>query len=178
MSNFYMGQIMMTGFGYAQRNFALCNGASLSVSQNQALFSLLGTTYGGDGIQTFALPDLRGRTPAGGFNSVDGAWQPSPYPWGAIGGVETVSLTGDQNGPHTHGLTATTDVAVSPYVDGAQVFAQASGTGQLYGAAQALIPLSANPTSVAGSGAPHPNMQPYQVINFNIALSGIYPSRS
>ncbi|WP_428152140.1 phage tail protein [Brevundimonas sp.] len=178
MSDFFMGQVMMTGFGYAPRNFAQCNGALLSISQNSALFTLLGVTYGGDGVTTFALPDLRGRTPAGGgFNSVDPAWQPPSYAWGQIGGVETVSLTGDQNGPHTHGMTATTAVGTSAFLDGQQVLAQASGSGQLYGAPQALIPLSANPTSVAGNGSPHDNMQPYQVINFNIALYGIYPSR-
>ena len=178
MAEYFMGQVMMTGFGYAQKNFAACNGGLLNVSQNAALYSLLGITFGGNGTQTFGLPDLRSRTPVGGFVSQDGSWQPTPYVWGQIGGVESVSLTGNQNGPHTHGMSATTDPGVSAILDGPQLFATNSGTGMLYGTAQPFIPLGGGPTSMAGSGAPHDNMQPYEAINFNIALVGIYPSRS
>lgn len=178
MSDFYMGQVMMTGFGYAQKYFARCDGATLSVGQNQALFSLLGVAFGGDGVQTFLLPDLRGRSPAGAVVSTDSSWQPPVYPWGVVGGVEQVSLTSNQNGPHTHGLTATTDAGVSTLVDGPYVLAQAASPGLLYGGPQNLVPLGGGPSSIAGGGAPHDNMQPYEVINFNIALSGIYPSRS
>jgi microcystin-dependent protein len=179
MSDYFMGQIMMTGFPFAPRSFAQCNGALLAISQNSALYSLLGTVYGGDGRTTFGLPDLRGRTPiGGGFSSADASWQPPTAPLGAIGGVETVALTPDQNGPHTHGFTATQEEAISGYLEGNQTLAQATNGATIYGAPTNLVPLSGGPSSIAGAGAPHANMQPFSVINFNIALSGYYPSRS
>ncbi len=177
MSDFYMGQVVMTGFGFPPKYFAQCNGALFAVSQNQALFSLLGTTFGGDGQTTFQLPDLRGRSPAGGGGSVDPAWQPPSHPWGMIAGVEQVSLAEAQNGPHTHAMTATSTEGIGTFVDGPYVLAGASAPGLAYGTATALLPLQGGPSSVAGGGSPHPNMQPYVVINFNIALTGIFPSR-
>lgn len=178
MSEFYMGQVMMTGFGFAQKYFAKCDGALLAVSQNQALFSLLGTSFGGDGQLTFQLPDLRGRSPVGAGGSVDPAWQPPAHPPGLIDGVEQVTLMAANNGPHTHAMTATTAEGAGTFVDGPYVLAAASTPGLPYGTATALLPLAGGPSSMAGSGGSHPNMQPYAVINFNIALSGIYPSRS
>lgn len=179
MSDFYMGQVMMTGFAFAQKSFAQCNGGILAISQNSALFSLLGITYGGDGQRTFALPDLRGRTPiGGGFNSLDGSWQPPTTPLGAIGGVETVSLTPDQNGPHTHPFTGTEAEGVSTFLEGNELLGKVTNGATLYGPPTNLVPLGGGPSTTAGSSAPHPNMQPYSVINFNIALYGIYPSRS
>ena len=177
MADFFMGQIMMTGFGYAPKYFASCNGGLVGIAQNQALFSLLGITYGGDGIQTFGLPDLRGRSPAGAVVSQNAGWQPTPYFWGQIGGVETVSLTGDQNGPPTHGMTATTEQAGNYYLKGSEVFAAVTSPGALYGNSQPFIPLGGGPTTIAGAGAPHDNVQPFQAINFNIAMTGTYPSR-
>jgi microcystin-dependent protein len=179
MADYFMGQVMMTAFPFAQRNFAACNGALLPITQNSALFSLLGVTYGGDGVRTFMLPDLRGRTPiGGGFSSFDPAWQPPAAPLGVIGGTETVSLTPDQNGAHTHGLTATQEIATSAYVDGNMVLAQASPGATIYGDPASLIPLGGGPCSTAGAGTPHTNMQPYSVINFNIAMYGAFPSRN
>ncbi|MGA1799988.1 tail fiber protein [Sphingomonas sp. 4RDLI-65] len=178
MSEFFMGQVMMTGFGFAQKYFARCDGAIMAVQQNQALFSLLGATFGGDGRQTFALPDLRGRSPAGAGPSADPGWQPSVYPWGAPGGVEQVSLTMAENGPHTHAMTATTDPGIGTFVDGPYVLAQASIPALTYAAPDTLVPLGGGPSTIAGGGQPHGNMQPYAVINFAIALSGVFPSRS
>lgn len=178
MSDFFLGQIMMTGFGYAPNQFAQSDGSLLLISQNSALYALLGNSYGGDGVRTFALPDLRGRTPAGAFASADPAWQPSPYPLGTIAGVQQVALTPDQNPPHTHLVTATSDPGTSGYLEGAQVLAQTSGDATLYGSAQTLVPLAGAPSGMAGLGSAHDNMQPFQVINFNIATSGIFPSRS
>ncbi|TXC72645.1 phage tail protein [Sphingomonas ginsenosidivorax] len=179
MSDYFMGQIMMTGFPFAQRGFAQCNGALLAIRQNSALFSLLGIAYGGDGQATFALPDLRSRTPTGGgFSSADGGWQPPTMPLGAIGGVETVTLMPDQIPRHSHGLAATSDQATTSFLEGNELLAQTTNGATLYGAPSNLVPLGGGPSSMTGSGAPHPNMQPYSVINFNIALSGIFPSRS
>lgn len=179
MSDYFMGQVMMTGFAFAQRNFAQCNGAFLSVSQNSALFSLLGTVYGGDGQVTFCLPDLRGRTPiGGGFSSASGDWKPQPTALGAIGGVESVTLMPDQNGSHTHAFAGTEAVSGSTFLEGNELLGQVTNAATLYGAPKNLVPLGGGPSTSAGSGAPHANMQPFTVINFNIALSGIYPQRS
>ncbi len=179
MSDYFMGQVMMTGFPFAQRGFAQCNGALMSVAQNSALFSLLGNVYGGDGRTTFGLPDLRGRTPiGGGFVSFDAGWQPPATPLGAIGGVETVTLNASQNGPHTHGFAATQEEATAAFLEGDQLLAQTTNRATLYGVPTNLVPLGGGPSSPTGSGAPHPNMQPFSVINFNIALNGIFPSRS
>ena len=178
MTEFYMGQVMMTGFGFAPNKFAQCDGAYMSVAQNQALFSLLGTTFGGNGQTVFQLPDLRGRTPFGAMVSVDVAWQPPVCAWGMIGGVENISLFEAQNGPHTHAMTATTAPGVGTSVDGPYVLALASEPALPYRPPPADIGLGGGRSSVSGSSAPHPNMQPYVVINFNIALTGIYPMRS
>lgn len=172
-----MGQIMMTGFGYAQRGFAGCDGGILAVNQNQALYSLLGNVYGGNGSTTFKLPDLRGRMAVGAFPSADAAWQPQPYSLGAIGGVERVVLTPDQNAQHTHTVTATTVPGSTSYLDGDQLLAQTDSTATIYGPPTELVPLGGGPTSAVGSSAPHDNMQPFVTIGYVIALAGVYPSR-
>lgn len=108
MSEYFLGQIMMVGFNYAPKNFAQCNGQLLPISRNQALFSLLGTQFGGNGTTHFALPDLRGRTPIGYANSVDPAWQPPGMSMGQIGGVENVALLQNNRPGHVHALNAST----------------------------------------------------------------------
>ncbi|WP_380787838.1 phage tail protein [Sphingomonas sp. R86521] len=179
MSDFYMGQVMMTGFAFAQRGFAQCNGAIVAVSQNSALFSLLGTVYGGDGVVTFALPDLRGRTPiGGGFVSEGGDWQPPAAPLGVIGGTEAVTLMPPHNGAHTHGFAGTEAASGSTFLESNELLGQVTNGATLYGAPTHLVPLGGGPSTSAGNGAQHPNMQPFSVISFNIAMSGIYPTRS
>jgi microcystin-dependent protein len=181
MSEFYVAQIMMTGFGYAQRGFAQCNGQLMAISQNAALFSLLGTQYGGNGIQNFGLPDLRSRTPAGQGASSDGGWQPSPYPLGTVAGVENVTLLQNQMPMHIHSFNANTG-AGSVVTPAAGMFAQAavqpSGTENIFCAGGNLVPLAPATVGNAGGSLPHTNIQPYQCINFNIALTGIFPSRN
>ena len=174
MTEVFLGQIMLTGFAFAPRGFALCNGQMLAISQNQALFSLLGNQYGGDGVRTFGLPDMRSRTPVGFGASVDGGWNPAAYPLGEVAGVETVTLQGAQVPQHNAVVSGTT----------------ANGTirrpaGTLYGTSSSAAfgpadgPLVAlNGLGSVGGNQPHPNMQPYAVINFVIALQGIYPSRN
>jgi microcystin-dependent protein len=175
MSDFFVGQIMMTGFGYAQKNFAFCNGQTLAISQNQALFSLLGTSYGGNGVSTFQLPNLQGRAFYGAGNSADGGWQPSPLPTGAVGGTETVTVTVPNLPIHTHLMGATTTAGGNPRsVDNTLL-----GTAghNIYGPPNG-VQLALGTLQYAGGGAAHANMQPFQVINFNIALYGIFPSRN
>lgn len=174
MSEPFIGQIMATGFDWAPRNYALCNGQLMPVAQNQALFTLLGVMYGGNGTQNFCLPDLRGRYPLGAGASVDAGWQPTPPTQGAPQGVENVTLLASQIPPHTHGLAATS-TAASDGSPSNQLFAAA--TGNAYGQPTNLVPLGGGPLTPSGA-QPHSNLQPSLVISFCIALSGIYPTRN
>ena len=182
MSEFFIGQIMMTGFNFAPRFWALCNGQLLPINQNQALFSLLGTQYGGNGTTNFALPDLRSRAPIGYASSVDPAWQPPAVQIGQAAGVENVTLLSTNLPSHNHAVNASTASGDNRSAGG-RIFATSTNAGSpppnLYAASTgALVPQ--NPQTVAPSGGnqPHPNLQPYSVINFCIALSGIFPSRN
>jgi microcystin-dependent protein len=178
MSEFYIGQIMMTGFTFAPKYWAQCNGQLLPLQQNQALFALLGTRYGGNGIQNFGLPDLRGRAPVAYGPSVDPAWQPPAMPMGQIAGTESVTLLGNQLPPHGHQVSGVTSAGDNRNPS-SRTFAGTNGGVKFY-AAQGGAEVVQAQTSVAtaGGNAAHPNMQPYTTLNFCIALSGIYPSRS
>lgn len=177
MSEYFLGQIMLTGFGFAPRYFAQCNGQLLPINQNQALFSLLGTQFGGNGQTNFQLPDLRGRTPVGAGPSIDPAWQPAPYTQAAMFGVENVSLVQAQMPSHQHTVAATTTSGTVRVPTNA-LYGGVSGESIYGNAGSNAVPL--NPTLIqpTGSNTPHQNMQPYRVINFNIALSGVFPSRN
>jgi microcystin-dependent protein len=176
MSEYFIGQIMTVGFGFAPKYFAQCNGQLLPIAQNQALFSLLGTQYGGNGVTNFALPDMRGRTPVGYDTSVDPGWQPPSVQIGEVAGVENVTLLTSNLPAHTHGVAATTtagttrnprsNLYAAPNVS---IYGPSSGT---------QIPLNQQTLSPTGGTQPHPNMQPYSCINFCIALQGIFPSRN
>lgn len=176
MSDYFLGQIMLTGFGFAQRGFAQCNGQIMPISQNQALFSLLGVYYGGNGVSTFGLPDLRGRTPVGAGSSVDPVWQPSPYPIGQPLGVENVALNVNMLPSHVHSINATTTAGKERNPTNSVYGAPPNGA--IYGnASSGATVLGATQIQAAGGNQPHPNMQPFRVINFNIALSGVFPTR-
>jgi microcystin-dependent protein len=176
MSEVYLGQIMLAGFGFAPKNFALCNGQIMAISQNQALFSLLGTTYGGNGQTTFALPDLRGRTPVAFGQSADPNWNPSPYPLGQTGGVENVTLLGPNLPPHNHILNGTTSAGTQRNPRNGLY---GTTTSPIYGPASGTqVPLNPQTIAMDGGTQPHSNMQPYRAVTFCIALSGIFPSRN
>lgn len=181
MSEFFIGQIMMAGFNFAPQYFALCNGQLLPINQNQALFSLLGTQYGGNGTTNFALPDLRSRTPIGYASSVDPSWQPPSVQIGQAAGVENVTLLSTNLPAHTHAMNASTANGDNRSAAG-RMYATSTSTSTapaLYGASSgALVPQSAQTVASAGANQPHPNLQPYSTINFCIALSGIFPSRN
>lgn len=182
MSEFFIGQIMMAGFSFAPRGWALCNGQLLPIAQNQALFSLLGTQYGGNGTTNFSLPDLRSRTPIGYASSVDPGWQPVPVQIGQTGGVESVTLLPGNLPMHTHAVRASTSNGNNRNASG-RVFATSTNTsgaalsvyGPSTGTTVALAPQTVAPV---GGNQPHPNLQPYTTINFCIALQGIFPSRN
>lgn len=182
MSEFFIGQIMMAGFNFAPRFWALANGQLLPINQNQALFSLLGTQYGGNGTTNFALPDLRSRTPIGYASSVDPSWQPPAVQIGQASGVENVTLLSTNLPSHTHSVNASTSNGDNRGASG-RLFATSTNAGSpppnLYSASSGpVVPLNAQTVSPSGSNQPHPNLQPYSVINFCIALSGIFPSRN
>ncbi|MGZ4107820.1 MAG: phage tail protein [Tumebacillaceae bacterium] len=165
MSEPYIGEIRLFGNTYAPRGWALCNGQILSIQQNAALFSLLGTTYGGNGQTTFALPDLRGRVPI---------HQNSSFPLGAVGGEATHTVTITEMPAHTHLVRGSTNAASTPDPTNA-TWANAEN---LYAAATALTPMNGATITPTGGSQPHDNMQPYTAMNYCIALVGIYPSRN
>lgn len=176
MSEFFIGQVMMAGFGFAPKYFALCNGQLLPIAQNQALFSLLGTQYGGNGTTNFALPDLRARTPVGYATSVDPGWQPPAVQIGETGGVENVTLLSSNLPSHTHGAVGTTAAGTTR---NPRNNLYAAPNVPIYGPSTGpQVPLNAQTLSAAGGNQPHPNLQPYNTINFCIALQGIFPSRN
>ncbi|GAB3385474.1 phage tail protein [Lysobacter fragariae] len=176
MSEYFIGQIMLTGFGFAPKYFALCNGQLLPIAQNQALFSLLGTQFGGNGTTNFALPNMMSRVPVGaGFSSVDPGWQPSQVSMGEVGGVENVTLNQTNLPAHTHQFQGTASAGTSRNPAG-KIYG--TSTAAIYASPGATVPLDPSTVAPAGGTQPHSNIQPYETINFTIALQGIFPSRN
>jgi microcystin-dependent protein len=175
MSEPYLGEIRIVGFNFPPRGWATCDGQILPINQNQALFSLLGTTYGGDGRVNFALPDLRGRAPVH-FGASPGSG--NPIIQGERGGVEAVVLNAGQLPAHTHTLEATAEPASTTDPTGAVLAKQARFGPAIYAGPDNLQSLHPSALGSAGGGAAHSNMQPYHVLNFVIALQGIFPSPS
>jgi microcystin-dependent protein len=168
----FIGQLALVPYNFAPKGWALCNGQLLPINQNQALFSLLGTTYGGNGTTTFALPDLRGRVPV---SSGQGPGL-SNYDLGGMGGAETHTLTLNEMPAHTHMLGADTSVGTTERPGGALPSRNAAGVPQ-YGSA-ATTQLSAAAVQPSGSGLPHDIRQPYVTLNWIIALTGVFPARN
>jgi microcystin-dependent protein len=167
----YIGQVILFAGNFAPRAWAFCNGQLLSIAQNTALFSILGTTYGGNGQTTFALPDLRGRAPV---HSGQGPGLTN-RDLGANGGAEAVSLDVGQMPPHVHPLRATTTTATSTIPSG-RVLAAAPGRN-IYGT-NANTAFAGGMIREAGGGQPHGNMQPWLCLNYIICIEGIFPSRN
>lgn len=179
MAEPFVGEIRLFSFNYAPQGWALCNGALLPIYQNQALYSLIGMTFGGDGTN-FALPDLRGRVPIPpGTNPVSG----NTVKAGTQDGSETVTLTTAQIPPHTHPVYANNmnaDIASPISTASGFIWAEADDPGSnllnAY-APSANATMAASAISTAGGSQPHDNMQPYLVVNYCIALTGVYPPR-
>ena len=168
----FVAEIRIFPFNFAPRGWAQCNGQILPISQNTALFSLLGTTYGGDGRSTFALPNLQGSAP---MHPGQGPGL-SLHDLGEQGGSDTVTLLQTEIPAHTHELRALADPAESNLATQKQL---ARSVGEsAYGPAGSPAPLAQAAVSVSGGGLPHNNLQPYLVVNFCIALQGVFPPRS
>ena len=174
MSNFYLGEIRMFGGNFAPAGWAICNGALLSISQNTALFSLLGTTYGGNGTTTFALPNMQGNAPV---CPGTGAGL-STYNLGQIGGLTTHALTTSEMPAHTHVLNANTQNGDASTPGGYLYGKAPSRALQYYGPSNATAAMAGGVVGTGGGSQPHGNQQPFQVVTFIIATQGIYPSRS
>ena len=171
----FIGQVLLFAGNFAPRGWAFCNGQLLPIAQNQALFSILGTMYGGDGRTTFALPDLRGRVP------VHPGQGPglSNYKIGEKGGAEKETLTPAQIPAHQHEYKDKTATHGTPSPTGSYYFSVGSSWGKpLPNMPDAVAEESVGNTSSVGSSEPHNNLPPYQCLNYIIALQGIYPSRS
>jgi len=168
----FLAEIRLFPYNFAPRGWALCQGQLMAISQNTALFALLGTTYGGNGISTFALPDLRGRA------AVHVGQGPglSPYDLGQVGGNETVTLTAAQLAPHAHPANCLT-VNGNQYSPSNTVWAIDAGENPQYGSTKAVGTMAPNIISPSGVGLAHNNIQPYLALNYCIALQGIFPQR-
>ena len=172
MSEPFIGEIRMFAGNFAPRSWAFCDGQLLAITQNEPLFSLLGTIYGGDGRTTFGLPDLRGRVPihAGSGPGL------SPRNLGTKAGLETVVVSQNQLPAHSHALQGSTDLADSP--NPADRVVATSTTVDLYIQEAPADALAADSIGATGGSQAHDNVMPFLCIHFIIALFGIYPSRS
>lgn len=170
MSSPFVAEIRMFGFNFPPTGWAFCNGQLLPISQNTALFSLLGTTYGGDGKSTFALPDLQGSVP---LHPGQGQGL-SLYDLGQTGGASAVTLLTSEIPAHSHSFTATEEV-----VNENNVTNNFFGAGESrYAPANNVVQMAPQALPPAGGSLPHNNMMPYLVVNFCIALQGVFPPRS
>ncbi|WP_348812048.1 phage tail protein [Flavobacterium maritimum] len=166
MAQPYVGEIRMFAGNFAPAGWMFCEGQLMPISENETLFQLIGTTYGGDGESTFALPDLRGRIPIHNGNG---------FILAETGGAEEITLTAAQIPAHSHALVATTDLANSASPADAYLSATATGN-KIYSSSSPSIPLSAQEISPTGGSQPHTNFQPYLCVDFIISLFGIFPN--
>jgi microcystin-dependent protein len=161
----FLAELRLFSFNFNPKGWALCNGQALPINQNQALFSLLGTTYGGNGQTTFQLPDLRGRVPVHFGSS---------FTLGEAGGQEVHTVTQSEMPSHTHFLTGTSDNAdnINP---GANIFASFNAG---YAPPNNLVAITPETIGTTGGSQPHENRQPYTVLSYGICLTGIFPSQN
>lgn len=174
MAEPFLGEIKMFGGNFAPRSYSFCNGQLVSIAQNTALFSLLGTTFGGDGQTTFGLPDLRGRVP---IHQGQGPGL-SPYVMGQVSGAETVTLLSSQLPAHNHTVTCSTGGgnAVAP----ANNFWASEPNAEAASFSNAAANTAMSPAAIglSGGGQAHDNMAPFLCLSFIIAVEGVFPSRN
>jgi microcystin-dependent protein len=178
MSQPFLGEIRMFGFNFAPRGWQLCNGQTLPISQYSALFALLGTTYGGNGTSTFQLPNLQGQVPIH-----QGTGGGGTYVQGEASGAPSVTLLSNNMPTHSHLVNAVTGAAGAANTPAGNYPAQATINPttthvETYSSATQNATMNPNMVATAGGNVPHNNMQPYLVVNFCIAMEGIFPSRN
>ena len=173
MSQPFIGEIRMFGGNFAPAGWAFCDGQLIPISENDALFTLIGTTYGGDGQETFALPNLQSRVPMHAGTGPDGV----TYQLGEAAGVESVTLTIQQIPNHTHPLLASNTPAAAQ-IPGGNVAAQGAGGSQIYTSSSSPIQLPPTTVQPVGGSQPHENMQPFLCISFIISLFGVFPQQN
>lgn len=169
MAEPFLSEIRIMSFGFAPKGWALCNGQLLPINQNQALFSLLGTTYGGDGRVNFGLPDLQGRVPI---------HMGSGHTLGERGGEQAHTLSISEIPTHVHVLNASTTVATTNTPGNTLVTGQSTASSLYASAASGLVAMSPAAVANVGGSQAHLNMEPFLVLNFSIALQGIFPSQT
>jgi microcystin-dependent protein len=173
MADPFVAEIRMFPFNFAPKGWAFCNGQLLPISQNTALFALLGTFYGGDGKSTFALPNLQGSAPIHtGEDQSNVSWD-----LGQIGGTETVTLLESEIPAHIHNIRAAEEPATLLPPGPDRVLSRSSGANAYLNPPGALVSMAPQALSPTGGSQPHNNMQPYLTVNFNIALQGVFPQR-
>jgi microcystin-dependent protein len=168
MSQPFVGEIRMMGCNFAPNGWAFCNGALIAITQNETLFTLIGTTYGGDGQSTFALPNLQGRIPV---------HQASGFPIGQVAGSETVTLSLSQTPSHNHAVQAASGTAGNASNSPAGNY-WAGWTGGQYANAPGAVMNAAAISTYPGGNQPHENMPPFLAVNFVISLFGIFPTQN
>ncbi len=173
MADPFVAEIRIFGFNFSPNGWAFCSGQLIPIGQNTALFSLLGTNYGGDGVSTFALPDLLGRAVM--------HWGQGPglsnRLLGEMGGSAAASLIASELPAHTHAVSVATAADASADRSNATANVLAKPADSSYATSGATTTMSPASTGIAGTGVPHNNMQPYLVLNFCIALQGVFPPR-
>jgi microcystin-dependent protein len=168
MASPFLAEIRIMSFVFPPKGWSLCNGQLLPINQNQALFSLMGTTYGGDGRVTFGLPNLQGRTPM---------HMGSGHTLGEVAGQQSVTLTIPQMPTHTHSAIATNVAAAAGNPSTARTLSQSNGA-PLYAAPSNLVAMASNSIGNIGGSTAHQNMQPFLTLSFCVALQGIFPSQT
>lgn len=174
MTDQFVAEIRIFGFDFAPTGWAQCNGQLMPISQNTALFSLLGTTYGGNGASTFGLPDFRGNVP---LHAGQGPGLSERF-WGEMGGAEFVTLLESETPAHNHQVRVSPDPGEIATPGASTALARAQG-GQSYqtNTTANLVPMAPQTLTPAGGDLPHNNMMPYLTLNFCIALQGVFPPR-
>jgi microcystin-dependent protein len=173
MSDPYIGEIRMFGGSFAPAGWAFCQGQLMPISENDALFTLIGTTYGGDGQETFGIPDLQGRIP---LHAGKGPGITQTYQQGEKAGVESVTLTIQQIPVHTHAVVATDAIGSEP--NAANNFLASCFSINVYGVFTPTNAFAATAITPTGGSQPHENLMPYLCISFIISLFGIFPSQN
>lgn len=169
MAEPFLGEIRIFGFDYPPKGWAFCDGAFLPINQNQPLFALLGTRFGGNGQTNFALPDLRGRAAIHAGNG---------FGLGTSGGEEAHTITVSELPMHTHFVSAQNVTATTPDPTNGLLAASSSAVGSVYGDASQLVAMSPLAVTSVGGSQPHLNMQPYLSLNFCMAMQGLFPSQN